>query len=166
MDMTWVLTAACALSLQVWCTHSNKLRRGYRQFSAGDFPGAVRLLSQAVQAQPGNAQARCYLAHALLNCGAASAAVEQFEAAGFIKPLSANDLCALGNAYAQVGSLPKSTAVYQQAIRKDRNLSDAWVGLTKAYAQLQQQQLAQSVYRRGLAVNQDVIELPLGKMAA
>jgi tetratricopeptide (TPR) repeat protein len=61
----------------------------------------------------------------------------------------------LNNAYRalRAGQLTQAQAVYSEALRLDRNLSDAWIGLASIAAQSGDKALAEQHYQQALRIN-------------
>lgn len=124
--------------------------KGYELLKAGDAPDAVTALSMVVRKQPENARARKYLAHALLACGKAADAADQFQLISSMASLSSEDLLAMAQALDQAGYTEKAIKRYEDCVFIHPENIAARVALVKAYLRAGQSAKALETARDGM----------------
>jgi predicted TPR repeat methyltransferase len=92
----------------------------------GDAEEAVRLITQAVQLKPGQANQHCNLGAALQDLGRAADALAQYEQAIALEPRYALALSNRGNALRHLGRLDEALASYERALACKPDYPEAW----------------------------------------
>src|SRR5207302_5433849 len=103
----------------------------YREL--GDLPGAIRHLTRAVDADPGNHDFLYDLAITLIQSGASEQALARLDVGIQRCPKCANLYAARGVAYYATGKNEESAANYETAIRLDPNAADIRAALADLY---------------------------------
>ncbi|GEM_PF-2785308 len=130
------LAVLVAAGLPAWSAGpdcNSLIRAGYVQMVGGASQDAVETLKAAVRANPASADARRYLACALVQAGLASQAVPQLEFAIRMAPPTAADLSLLGDACFYAGQYQKALGCYEKALSLDGRLDAAVAGIVHTY---------------------------------
>jgi len=119
---------------------------GIMRVAAGQYEEGVRCYEQALQRNPNIAVVHYLLADALLKQTDADAAriEKSLKRAIDLDATYAPALLALGKLHAQAGRLPEAVAEFEQVIRLDPNLAEAYYQLGRALNRLKRTAEAQS----------------------
>jgi tetratricopeptide (TPR) repeat protein len=107
---------------------------GYKQLTKGNAMDAVALLQAAVSRHPNDPVSRRYLAHALADSGASTAALEQFDALVSLGGLQDADFYQQAKCYKLAGQPDKAIEIYLRILVSRPADGRALLGLAKTYA--------------------------------
>jgi tetratricopeptide (TPR) repeat protein len=116
--------------------------QGYKQLCDGQYALAVKTLSAALQADPGNVPAQRYLGYALLRQGQATRAVSQFEALIKTGKADAEDHAGLADALRYASRRAAAVTEYELALKLSPGLAVAYDGLIRCRMEMGQLNLA------------------------
>jgi tetratricopeptide (TPR) repeat protein len=125
-------------------------QQGLAALDRGELFRAEALLGQAVQACPEDWQARCYYAEALWLRGAAEDAMAQIAAVGDWKTTDATSAVRIGNMLLEMNELAKASALADQALDVNPQLSTAWALRGRLHRARGEHQLALADLHRAL----------------
>jgi tetratricopeptide (TPR) repeat protein len=123
---------------------------GYKYLTQGQVEYATQMFAAAIKKQPNNVDARRYMAHALLQSGSPSGAVQQFDALVDLEALTSKDAMAFVKALTATGANSRAVDILTQCV-SSRPRDTAMRGeLMRLYGTLGQTARAQAVYQDGL----------------
>lgn len=132
---------------------------GYNQLISGNAEQAVQTFSQVVRIEPGNIQARRYLAAALLRAGSTKEGLKQIQYVIQMEPTGSPeqtlDQVTLGEALYQDGLYGQSIACLAKVVNDNPTLDTARIDLIKSLIATEQFDSANLLCRQGLHVSQD-----------
>jgi tetratricopeptide (TPR) repeat protein len=123
---------------------------GYQYLTNGQVSYATQMFSEAVRKEPNNADARRYLAHALLSSGSTAAAVSQFDALVDLDALTPRDASAYVKALTASGDTNRAADVLAQCVEsRPRDLA-LRAELMRLYNSMGLTAKSQACYQQGL----------------
>lgn len=109
---------------------------GYAALQIKDYPGAVQVLSAAVERAPEDVDALNLLAEAQRLSGQAERAMRTLDRAVTVSPSSPVSRFLLGEAYRDQGRMERAREAYSQAVQIEPEFILAWYGLVKILARV------------------------------
>jgi Flp pilus assembly protein TadD len=154
-----VILGTQAMALAETGVGAKLIATGYNQLAQGDVEQAVHTFSQVVRVEPGNIQARRYLATALLRAGSTKEGLKQIQYVIQMEPQEAPeqtmDQVTLGEAYYQDGLFGQSIACLARIVNENQTLDTARLDLIKALIATKQFDNANLLCREGLQISQN-----------
>ncbi|MDR3612726.1 MAG: tetratricopeptide repeat protein [Candidatus Obscuribacterales bacterium] len=131
-------------------TFPELISAGYKQLSKGNNERATALLAKAVRLNPNDANARRYLAHALMANGDTDNAIAMLKAIVAINPDNTADSIALGEQLVKSGRVEDAIDTYSKTLTADKHNIKARCALARAYMSAGFKQKAKDVCEDGI----------------
>ena len=131
-------------------TFTELISAGYKQLSKGNNERATDLLAKAVRLNPNDANARRYLAHALMANGDTDNAIAMMKAVVAINPDNTADSIALGEQLVKSGHVEDAIDTYSKTLTADKHNIKARCALARAYMSAGFKQKAKDVCEDGI----------------
>jgi Flp pilus assembly protein TadD len=131
-------------------TFPELISAGYNQLSKGNNERATALLAKAVRLNPNDANARRYLAHALMANGDTDNAIAMLKAIVSINPDNTADSIALGEQLVKSGRVEDAIDTYSKTLTADKHNIKARCALARAYMSAGFKQKAKDVCEDGI----------------
>ncbi|HVX67307.1 MAG TPA: tetratricopeptide repeat protein [Bryobacteraceae bacterium] len=132
--MSWILAVPVSAGLLL-AQHSAAVERAWDLVARGDRAQAVRVLRAAIEANPGDADARLLLGSVLVEQGDRTGALSQLSEAVRLRPRSSEAQNALGEALHDAGRAGEARAAFEKAASLDANFAQAHVNLGMVLAE-------------------------------
>jgi tetratricopeptide (TPR) repeat protein len=131
-------------------TFGELIAAGYKQLREGNNERATALLAKAVRLNPNDANARRYLAHALMANGDTENAIAMLKAIVAINPDNTADSIALGEQLVKSGRVEDAIDTYSKTLTADKHNVKARCALARAYMSAGFKQKAKDVCEDGI----------------
>jgi len=118
LGLAAVATVALVYGIGRWQA-SQRLERGLRLLSEGDYAAAARALLRAVAVRPRDARAHYYLALAYSRIGLQQGALRQLQEAIRLAPNEAEFYEGLGQVYREADDRASALGQFEEAVRRD-----------------------------------------------
>ncbi|MCE9529024.1 MAG: FkbM family methyltransferase [Planctomycetales bacterium] len=139
-------------------TSAEHLSQGWRLHQSGDIAAAERTYRQVLAAEPGNANAWCYLGIALFDKQQLEESVAAYQRAVAIQPVFAIAWNNLGNSLRRLHRYKEAIAAYDTALRLDGKYANAFMNRSTALLWDGQLQAGLESVQRALALAPNDLE--------
>jgi tetratricopeptide (TPR) repeat protein len=151
------MTIAVFVALGCGKSSDDHMEEGYKLLRQGDTANAVLAFERAVEADPGNPEARNALGATLSSLGDFNRAVEHFRAAVAADSEFVEGRYNLARALAEMGLMDEALKEFKATAHLDPGYALAYMGAGDIFATMGSRDLAIESYRRAIAADSQLI---------